>query len=145
MHPIRTVAACTVLLALSLLADRAWAKNNVPISGTHSPGEIRQTCQSNGGEYYSGGPGNSYGCMGQQGSVSCESNGKCKGSCQSCGTAQMGRGGIQGILKSPTTAVGNAPPPGNPSKGRNPIAGGSTVTNPNLLSGGGANPTTSSK
>src|SRR5690348_237817 len=120
MHPVKMVAACTVLFTLGLLMDGALAKD-ITLSGTHSPGEIRKTCDDNGGTYYSGGGGNSYGCQGQKGSVSCDSNGKCTGSCAKCGTAQRGSGGVKGILQPPKQ-VGNAPPPPeNPPKGKNPV------------------------
>jgi hypothetical protein len=138
MHPVRMAAACTVLFTLGLLMDGAWAKP-ITIGGTHSAGEIRQTCESNGGTYYSGGPDNSYGCQTGKGSVTCESSGKCKGNCPSCGAAQRGSGGIKGILQPPKQ-VGNAPPPSeNPPKGKNPVVQGTrpvTVGNQQPTSGG---------
>lgn len=127
MHPVRMVAACTVLFTLGLLMDGAWAKP-INIGGTHSPGEIRKTCEDNGGTYYSGASSSGdYGCMNKDGSgsVVCDSNGKCTGDCKSCGAPQRGvSGGIKGILQPPNQ-VGNAPPPsGNPPNRKNPVVGG---------------------
>jgi hypothetical protein len=100
----RFVAAVLLLGALGFL-DSAFA-GRVTLKGTYSAGDIKASCDANGGQYLSGGGNFDYGCAGSGGYVTC-TKGKCSGSCEKCGTRQSsgGRIGIIGVLKPPTTST----------------------------------------
>ena len=79
---------------------------NVAINGTHGRSEIKSTCASSGGNYYSNLDG--YGCMrencdGNGGlcGVVCKNDGKCEGSTPSIKGMPKPRG-LKGILKPKT-------------------------------------------
>jgi hypothetical protein len=90
------------LATLSFLAGVASA-GTVQISGTHSSGEIKSTCEATGGGYTE--MGSLYGCVKACGddfcSVSCI-GGKCLGTCPNCGELRLpvfnGRAGVGRIM-----------------------------------------------
>lgn len=100
-----------ILLRISLAAVIAASTSNslafaTAIGGTHGRAEIKSTCASSGGNYYSNLDG--YGCMkencdGKGGlcGVVCKNDGKCEGSTPSI-TSVPAPKGLKGILNPKT-------------------------------------------
>jgi hypothetical protein len=104
---------CTLALLMAGMmlgfSTAAWA-DRVILSGTYSQTDILKSCVAAGGSYSSG-PG-AYGCSTDKGSVTCNTAGKCYGSCDSCGKPAIARKGhtIFGVLSGTTLKAGpNAP------------------------------------
>jgi hypothetical protein len=105
--------AVLAIAGTMLLADSSSAATR-SLSGTHTAGEIKAACDTApGGVYYGPGPGGSgYGCVGDKGSVSCDSKGKCTGTCPKCanvmptanGNSPAGGAGTAGNAKGAVRA-----------------------------------------
>src|ERR1700733_2893869 len=101
--PLRVISrrfAPALLIAVTMLGfstAAAWA-DRVILSGTYSQTDILKSCVAAGGSYSSG-PG-AYGCSTDKGSVTCNTAGKCYGSCDSCGKPAVAHRGhtIFGVL-----------------------------------------------
>jgi hypothetical protein len=91
--------ACTATL---LLADTGSAASR-KLSGTYSSGQIKASCDANGGVFSSTGSGG-YNCTAGGGIVDCNSKGKCTGYCTKCASVAKGVGGIL----RPTGSAGTA-------------------------------------
>jgi hypothetical protein len=110
----RGLAAAHIPVAvatLSFFTGAAWA-DRVVLSGTYSQSDILKSCVVAGGSFSSG-PG-AYGCSTDKGSVTCNTSGKCYGSCDSCGKPAVVHKGrtIFGILQGTTVKAG----PNTPTK-----------------------------
>jgi hypothetical protein len=68
------------VLAAMMLSPYAASARPIQISGTHSQGEIQNTCNSVGGTSYSNAATGTYGCSKGKNVVACQSSGKCVGS-----------------------------------------------------------------
>jgi hypothetical protein len=98
------------VVALGFSVGEALA-DRVILSGTHSKDSILESCVAAGGSFSSGG--GAYGCSTEKGSVTCNDQGKCYGSCESCGkpaTAHKGSGSVLGVLSGNTLKAGPPPP-----------------------------------
>ena len=107
----------------AFIAASAVAKT-IKLGGTHTSDEIKTTCKKNGGAFYDGAGSShsNYGCVGRKGTVECDKNGNCTGTCDKCGgkSASSGKGGVGGVLtgspktqplrpQQTTTSPGRAP------------------------------------
>jgi hypothetical protein len=92
------------LLALGTFAfviEPALA-GRVSISKKVSAGQLKAACDKAGG-FYTGSSGGGYSCTGDKGSVTCNKNGNCWGTCKNCGgKAAAANGGMGGILTNTT-------------------------------------------
>jgi len=85
----KSIILVIALFVYGALVGEGWAAK-VSIGGTHSRSQIQATCGAVGGDFFSIEGGN-YGCTKQCAggtdtcAVECTNNGKCTGSCLSCG------------------------------------------------------------
>jgi hypothetical protein len=82
----KSILLIIALVMCGVLSGEGWA---LPISlGHHSVRELKQTCDSVGGDFFHD-VGGQYGCFHQCGeetcSVECSRNGQCIGDCPACG------------------------------------------------------------
>jgi hypothetical protein len=68
------------VLAAVMLSPYAASARIIQIGGTHSQGEIQNTCKSVGGTSYSNAAAGTYGCSKGNNVVACQNGGKCVGS-----------------------------------------------------------------
>ena len=79
----RNALICLIAFCALVFAAAPALAGTVKISGTHSREEIKRTCDANGGTFDSGPK--SYICVGVKGTVLCQNNGQCTGTCDACG------------------------------------------------------------
>jgi len=106
------------VIAIALLAfttSGALADRIVPISGTHSRGEIKSTCAKEGGSYSEVGLDSTYGCSKQCSGgtcrVACDKSGKCVGDIPRFLPPSRSLGAILGPPAATRTARLPAPTP----------------------------------
>jgi hypothetical protein len=105
------VLAVLAVVGTMLLADAGSAAIR-HLSGTHTAGQIKASCDASPGGIYNNGP---YGasCISDKGLVTCDPKGKCTGSCAKCadarpvptGTMPVGGAGTTGNQKGTVQAL----------------------------------------
>jgi len=80
---VRLVMMVLAFVAVGCLAGSVWAATKT-LSGRYTVGQVGNACVAADGTSTGGtGPGG-YGCRTSKGSVSCDKNGKCTGTCGNC-------------------------------------------------------------